>query len=73
MARYSRGYYLHVGVIVLCVGIYGMVSANRKAEAWFDTVVVRVNATMHGKATRGNYLGVIVTLSANCRLQHGGS
>ena len=56
------GYYLHVGVIVLCVGIYGRM-----------VVVVRVNAAMHGKATRGYYLGVIVTLSANCRLQHGGS
>ena len=37
-----------------------MVSANCKAEAWFDTVVVRVNAAVHGRATRGYNLGMIV-------------
>ena len=50
MARQSNQGCL--GVIVLCVGIYGrMVSANCKAEAWW-VIVVGVNTPEHGKAER---------------------
>ena len=75
MARQSNQGCL--GVIVLCVGIYGrMVSANCKAEAWW-VIVVGVNTPEHGKAERESMCCVLAFMGEwyqpIARLKHGGS